>query len=251
MEQGADRLDRAAVTACVVAVSGGARPPGARPALRAARRGSSSRSGRGAPCCSPSSSGSAGRTRSPAPPTAADGTPSSPRSARLARERGTSVGVVLLDLDHFKAINERHGHAAGDEALRQVAAPCCARRGGRDLVARLGGDEFAVLLPGRRARTVPRSWPNGSAPEAAELRPGRLRAPGELTVSLGVSSAAGDAGVPAGAHVAAPTRSSTAPRSPATRWARPASTRRGPLRGSPAERHRGTPEPSEEVRIAR
>lgn len=60
------------------------------------------------------------------------------------RER--SVGVVMLDLDGFKAINDTHGHAAGDAALREVAARlrACVRE--RDLVARLGGDEFVVVL---------------------------------------------------------------------------------------------------------
>src|SRR4051812_22359824 len=68
--------------------------------------------------------------------------------AALARAgaRSRSVGVIMLDLDGFKAINDTHGHAAGDRALREVAMRLrrCVRE--RDLVARLGGDEFVVVL---------------------------------------------------------------------------------------------------------
>ena len=66
----------------------------------------------------------------------------------LARAQGIAFAVVTFDLDGFKPLNDRYGHAAGDAALRAMAD--AARRDLRagDLIARLGGDEFAIALPG-------------------------------------------------------------------------------------------------------
>lgn len=70
---------------------------------------------------------------------------------RCAR-RGAALGLLLVDVDHFKRYNDARGHLAGDRCLTQVAAALrhCARRAG-DLVARWGGEEFALLLPGADA----------------------------------------------------------------------------------------------------
>ncbi len=63
-----------------------------------------------------------------------------------ARREESSVAIIMLDLDEFKQINDRHGHEAGDRALRQVAAALRAQVRTYDLCARLGGDEFVVVL---------------------------------------------------------------------------------------------------------
>jgi diguanylate cyclase (GGDEF)-like protein len=65
------------------------------------------------------------------------------------------VGVLLIDLDDFKPVNDRHGHAAGDAVLTETAARLRAAAGPGDLVARLGGDEFAVLLDRPAADGLP------------------------------------------------------------------------------------------------
>jgi diguanylate cyclase (GGDEF)-like protein len=67
------------------------------------------------------------------------------RAARVL-ERDSHVDALYVDLDNFKRVNDRHGHNAGDDVLKQIADAlrACVRVG--DLVARLGGDEFAIAM---------------------------------------------------------------------------------------------------------
>lgn len=99
--------------------------------------------------------------------------------SRVRRDR-TPLTLVLVDIDHFKAVNDRSGHEAGDRALLAVAKVLSDSVRRHDLVARLGGDEFGVLLVGGDER----------AARKLSARVLRALAPSGLTVSSGAAMAA-------------------------------------------------------------
>jgi len=106
-----------------------------------------------------------------------------------ARETGEPLALVLCDLDHFKRVNDTHGHPAGDAVLVEMARRLRMQARGDDLVARTGGEEFAWILPGcsgeaglRRAEDLRRAVASTPFPVA-----------GTVTVSAGVCALA-DAG---------------------------------------------------------
>lgn len=73
-----------------------------------------------------------------------------------ARRYGRALSVVLLDLDHFKHINDQHGHGAGDLVLHTVAETCRASLRSVDILGRLGGEEFVVVLPETQGKEAQR-----------------------------------------------------------------------------------------------
>ncbi|SNT84427.1 GGDEF domain-containing protein [Stenotrophomonas sp. CC120222-04] len=100
-----------------------------------------------------------------------------------ARRNGSELGLLLLDIDHFKVFNDRHGHPAGDRCLQAVATvlKISAGRAG-DSVARYGGEEFAVIVPG--------SPLSGVLALAERLREAVAALPlpeGSVSVSIGVA----------------------------------------------------------------
>lgn len=106
-----------------------------------------------------------------------------------AKRFGHPLAVLMFDLDHFKEVNDSHGHATGDEVLRTFALRCRADFRQSDVFARMGGEEFAALLVETRA---------GQAVEAAE----RIRS---MTASRPIPTDAGDLTVTVSIGVAAMT----------------------------------------------
>ena len=109
--------------------------------------------------------------------------------ARAAREHG-NVGLVLLDIDDFKQINDRHGHQAGDDVLRTFARVVRDAVRAGDVPCRTGGEEFAVVLPGAHAAEAARCAERLLTAVRAEVR-GPDGA--GVTASAGVAVAPADA----------------------------------------------------------
>jgi diguanylate cyclase (GGDEF)-like protein len=78
-----------------------------------------------------------------------------PREVERARRLGQGVAVVFIDLDHFKRVNDRHGHETGDRVLQQLAARLLGTIRETDLLFRWGGEEFVILLPHTSAAEAP------------------------------------------------------------------------------------------------
>lgn len=70
------------------------------------------------------------------------------RAISGARRGDGQLAFALIDIDHFKLVNDTHGHPAGDEVIRKIARAALAAVRGCDIVGRLGGEEFAIVLPG-------------------------------------------------------------------------------------------------------
>ena len=104
---------------------------------------------------------------------------------RRRSRTGTPVSLILADLDHFKTVNDRYGHTAGDSALQCFAAACMDSVRSTDLVGRYGGEEFILLLSGADADHAEEKTTEISRRLEAMQASGGLRLP---TVSYGIAS---------------------------------------------------------------
>jgi diguanylate cyclase (GGDEF)-like protein len=113
-----------------------------------------------------------------------------PREVARAKRAGRDVGVIAVDIDHFKRLNDSHGHDMGDAVLRRVGELLRTATRAGDIACRMGGEEFAVILP-------------GASPQATHYRAESIRSAfhemrfdyegrevGPFTLSAGVSSLA-------------------------------------------------------------
>lgn len=110
-------------------------------------------------------------------------------AARLRRPEPSSMGLLMMDLDHFKAVNDTHGHQVGDDVLRGVAARLSLHTRRDEIVARVGGEEFVVILPATHADEIALAaarFCKAIADEPFETSIGPL----DVTVSIGVASTA-------------------------------------------------------------
>ena len=109
------------------------------------------------------------------------------RAYQSAYLEGTPITVAMCDVDHFKSINDQHGHTVGDRALQEIAAALEHHSRGRDIICRYGGEEFTILMDGANGKA--------SVATAERLRQAieeiRIHVGGktiEVTASFGVAS---------------------------------------------------------------
>ncbi|MBB5016518.1 diguanylate cyclase [Rehaibacterium terrae] len=119
------------------------------------------------------------------------------RAMAAAHAAHSPLSILFVDLDHFKQVNDRHGHTVGDQCLRVLAETIRRMLGPDDLFGRYGGEEFIIVLPGRAAEQA-RQFGERLRVTVSELRIGEGEDAVRFTVSIGI------AGRQASEHAAQP-----------------------------------------------
>jgi diguanylate cyclase (GGDEF)-like protein len=110
------------------------------------------------------------------------------RELPRARRLGASVGVIVLDIDHFKQLNDTYGHDAGDRVLERTGDVLRAATRKGDIACRFGGEEFAIVLPGATLQVARvRAEAIRAALETMRVEMSG-RPVGKLTISAGVAA---------------------------------------------------------------
>ncbi len=119
------------------------------------------------------------------------------RTLTEAREKSSTVSLLMIDIDHFKRFNDTHGHLVGDQVLRLVARTLVENLKGRDVIARYGGEEFVIVLPDTRLQDAARVADilRSSLATKQITRRGTNEVVGAVTISIGATEyIAGDDG---------------------------------------------------------
>jgi diguanylate cyclase (GGDEF)-like protein len=106
----------------------------------------------------------------------------------IAKLDNAEACVVMMDVDHFKSVNDTHGHGAGDRVLQSAVEACRASIRPHDVVARVGGEEFAIILPGMtlsEGLKAAERMRQGIAVQTTKTREGEI----SVTASFGVAMA--------------------------------------------------------------
>ena len=108
------------------------------------------------------------------------------RHVQAARQNSVPLTVLLIDVDHFKSINDRHGHAVGDAMLVEVGVALARTLRRDDVLARWGGEEFMALLP-NADMTAARDIAERARQAVATMQPHAARGNVSVTVTIGIA----------------------------------------------------------------
>jgi diguanylate cyclase (GGDEF)-like protein len=115
-----------------------------------------------------------------------------PKLLESCRQQKLDLSVLMIDVDHFKMLNDTLGHAAGDELLRDVASIIRSSIRESDLALRYGGDEFVVLIPGASAEVAQATAKRLTSLVDGLTKPLKVEKPPRVSIGIAQLSALGD-----------------------------------------------------------